>query len=135
MRKVALISEHAAPEAPLGGVNNGGQNVYVAHIARNLAASGYEVDIFTRKDHSSLPEVKEWLPGIRIIYVPAGPAEYVPKEELFQYMDPFAKFTMGFFKSKNSLTISFMQISGCRVGWRYKSSKNCTFPLSSHSML
>jgi hypothetical protein len=65
MRKIALISEHASPIAPLGGVNNGGQNVYVAHIARNLAALGYVVDIFTRKDHPSLPDVKEWLPGVQ----------------------------------------------------------------------
>jgi D-inositol-3-phosphate glycosyltransferase len=101
MKKIALISEHASPIAPLGGVNNGGQNVYVAHVARNLAAAGYQVDIFTRKDHANLPEVKQWLPGVRIIYVPAGPADYVPKEELFQYMDLFADFTIEFFKKQD----------------------------------
>jgi D-inositol-3-phosphate glycosyltransferase len=101
MRKIALISEHASPIAPLGGVNNGGQNVYVAHVARNLAAAGYQVDIFTRKDHAHLPEVKQWLPGVRIIYVPAGPADYIPKEELYQYMDLFADFTIDFFKKQD----------------------------------
>jgi D-inositol-3-phosphate glycosyltransferase len=100
MRKIALISEHASPIAPLGGVNNGGQNVYVAHIARSLAALGYVVDIYTRKDHQSLPDVKEWLPDVNIIYVPAGPAEYVPKEELFQYIDLFAENTINQFKQQ-----------------------------------
>ncbi len=100
MRKIAIISEHASPIAPLGGVNNGGQNVYVAQLARNLAASGYAVDIFTRRDHASLPEVKEWEPGIRIVYVPAGPARYVRKEELFQYMDLFADYTIDFFQQQ-----------------------------------
>ncbi len=98
MNKIAIISEHASPIAPLGGVNNGGQNVYVAQLARNLAAMGHKVDIFTRRDHTSLPEVKEWEPGIRIIYVPAGPASYVHKEELFQYMDLFADYTIEFFQ-------------------------------------
>jgi phosphoheptose isomerase/glycosyltransferase involved in cell wall biosynthesis len=97
MRRIAIISEHASPIAPLGGVNNGGQNVYVAHVARNLAALGYAVDIFTRKDHASLPGIKEWERGIRIVYVPAGPAAYVPKEELFQHMDLFADYVIDFF--------------------------------------
>jgi D-inositol-3-phosphate glycosyltransferase len=100
MRKIALISEHASPIAPLGGVNNGGQNVYVAHVARNLAALGYEVDIFTRKDHSSLPALKEWLPGIRIVYVPAGPSDYIPKEDLFQYIDHFTDYTLDYFRKQ-----------------------------------
>ncbi len=100
MKKIAIISEHASPIAPLGGVNNGGQNVYVAHLARNLAAMGNEVDIFTRRDHASLPEVKQWEQGIRIVYVPAGPAGYVRKEELFQYMDLFADYTIDFFQQQ-----------------------------------
>ncbi len=100
MTKVAIISEHASPIAPLGGVNNGGQNVYVAQLARNLSAMGHEVDIFTRRDHASLPEVKEWEQGIRIVYVPAGPASYVPKEELFQYMDLFADYTIDFLQQQ-----------------------------------
>jgi hypothetical protein len=40
--KIASISEHASPLALTGGVDAGGQNVYVAHVARHLAALGYE---------------------------------------------------------------------------------------------
>src|SRR5262249_22831167 len=32
--RIALISEHASPLATLGGVDAGGRNVHVAHVAR-----------------------------------------------------------------------------------------------------
>lgn len=91
-RRIALISEHASPLAILGGVDSGGQNVYVSQIARHLPAFGYEVDVFTRCDSDILPEVVDWLDGVRIIHVPAGPAEFVPKEKLLPYMADFTRY-------------------------------------------
>ena len=73
MKRVALISEHASPLAVVGGRDAGGQNVYVGQLARNLAASGYQVDVFTRRDSELLPECAEWVKDVRIIHVPAGP--------------------------------------------------------------
>jgi D-inositol-3-phosphate glycosyltransferase len=92
MKRIAMISEHASPLAILGGVDGGGQNVYVGQLARHLAAIGYEVDVFTRRDSPGLPEVAEWVSGVRIVHVPAGPAEYVRKEDLLPHM---AEFTAG----------------------------------------
>jgi phosphoheptose isomerase len=89
MKRIAMISEHASPLAMLGGVDSGGQNVYVGQLARHLAALGYEVDVFTRRDSAGLPEVAEWVSGVRIVHVPAGPAEYVRKEDLLPYMGEF----------------------------------------------
>jgi D-inositol-3-phosphate glycosyltransferase len=97
-RRIALISEHASPLAVLGGVDSGGQNVYVGQIARNLALMGYEVDVFTRRDSEHLPEVADWEPGVRIVHVPAGPPAIVPKEELLPYMGEFTAFMLRFFK-------------------------------------
>src|SRR5574339_4162 len=98
MRKnIAMISEHASPLAALGSVDSGGQNVYVAHVAENLARLGYQVDVFTRRDHRSRPEVYEWMDGIRVIHVPAGPPEFVPKESLFDHMDVFTAYMIDFF--------------------------------------
>lgn len=88
-RKIAFISEHASPLAVLGGVDSGGQNVYVAEICKSLAKLGYVIDIFTRKDDAELPKVVEWLPNIRVIHMDAGPAAEVPKESLLGYMDEF----------------------------------------------
>ncbi|ACT96783.1 glycosyltransferase [Dyadobacter fermentans] len=88
-RKIAFISEHASPLAVLGGVDSGGQNVYVAEICKSLARLGYHIDIYTRKDDEGLPEIVEWLPGIRVVHVEAGPACEVPKEQLLGFMDEF----------------------------------------------
>ena len=72
-RKIAFISEHASPLASLGGVDSGGQNVYVAELAKHLASGGHHVDIFTRWEDPKLPKVIEWENNIRVIHVKAGP--------------------------------------------------------------
>jgi phosphoheptose isomerase len=95
-KRIALISEHASPLGTLGGVDNGGQNVYVGQVARHLAAIGYEVDVFTRRDNLELPEETVWVNGVRIIHVPAGPAQVVPKEELLPFMGEFTEFFLEF---------------------------------------
>jgi D-inositol-3-phosphate glycosyltransferase len=95
-KRIALISEHASPIAVLGGVDEGGQNVYVGQLARHLAKVGYDVDVFTRRDSDVLPEVAEWLDGIRIVNVPAGPSRRLHKEELLPYMGEFADYVVAF---------------------------------------
>lgn len=87
--RVAFISEHASPLAILGGVDNGGQNVYVAELSRELADNGYCVDIYTRKESRSQREIVEWLPGIRVIHIKAGAEEPIEKERLLGHMKEF----------------------------------------------
>jgi glycosyltransferase involved in cell wall biosynthesis len=91
--RIALISEHASPLAVAGGVDSGGQNIYVNHVARELARTGHRVDVFTRRDGAALPPVVHTRPGMRVIHVPAGPARFVPKEKLLPYMAEFARHT------------------------------------------
>lgn len=88
-KRLAFISEHASPLALCGGTDAGGQNVVVAELSRHLARLGYSVDIFTRKDDPVLPEVVQWDRGVRVVHIPAGPPEPIPKEELLPYMDTF----------------------------------------------
>lgn len=88
-RRIAFISEHASPLAALGGVDSGGQNVYVGELARHLAATGYQVDIFTRRDNTQLPEIVSWTSDVRIVHVNAGPAAQLEKEKLLPYMQEF----------------------------------------------
>ncbi len=95
-KQIALISEHASPLGLLGGVDSGGQNVYVGQVAKHLAAMGYEVDVFTRRDSDVLPETAEWVNGVRIIHVPAGPPEYVRKEDMLPYMADFTEYMIRF---------------------------------------
>jgi D-inositol-3-phosphate glycosyltransferase len=94
--RIAMISDHASPLAAVGGIDSGGQNIYVAETARHLAAQGCMVDIFTRKDQPELPEIVEWLPGVRVVHVPAGPAAFVRKEEILPWIPEFASFVQGF---------------------------------------
>ncbi|MCS3796857.1 glycosyltransferase family 4 protein [Niastella sp. OAS944] len=102
MKRIAFISEHASPLALLGGVDNGGQNVYVAELSMQLVRKGFQIDIYTRRDCSTTPEVVEWKPGVRVIHVTAGPPEYIPKEQLLQYMQEFT-FHMLYFMSRHEL--------------------------------
>ena len=89
--RIALISEHASPLATLGGVDSGGQNVYVAQTARHLAAMGFHVDVFTRRDDEDMPAIVEWAPRLRVFNVRAGPPTFVRKEGLLPFMPQFAQ--------------------------------------------
>jgi D-inositol-3-phosphate glycosyltransferase len=98
MQRIALISEHASPLGAIGGVDAGGQNIYVANVAKQLAARGLEVDVYTRCDNPHLPEVLPVGNGIRVIHVPAGPPVDLPKERLLPYMRAFADYMIDRFR-------------------------------------
>jgi glycosyltransferase involved in cell wall biosynthesis len=95
--KIALVSEHASPLAVAGGVDSGGQNIYVANVARQLLEAGHQVDVFTRRDRALLPLISD-MDGVRVIHVPAGPPMQLPKEQLLPFMDEFATFLIEFFR-------------------------------------
>lgn len=87
--RVALVSEHASPLAQQGGVDAGGQNVYVLHVAAALARLGHQVDVLTRRDQRTLPTAVDMRPGVRVMHIDAGPPEFVPKERLLPFMQAF----------------------------------------------
>ncbi len=91
--RIALISEHASPLACIGGADAGGQNIYVDHVARTLAARGHSVDVFTRRDAAGAPSEVPLAPRARVVHVPAGPACFIPKEEMFGHMPEFVRAT------------------------------------------
>ncbi|MBT2415634.1 glycosyltransferase [Streptomyces sp. ISL-12] len=87
--RIAMVSEHASPLAALGGVDAGGQNVYVARLSEELARRGHDVTVYTRRDCLDLPD-RVPLPGGAVVeHVPAGPAEPLPKDDLLPYMPAF----------------------------------------------
>ncbi|MFF4769681.1 glycosyltransferase [Streptomyces sp. NPDC001255] len=89
-RRLAMVSEHASPLAALGGADAGGQNVYVARLAEQLARDGHEVTVYTRRDDPALPPVVTTGAGVRVAHVDAGPAASVPKDELLPHIPAFA---------------------------------------------
>lgn len=99
-KNVAFISEHASPLANLGGVDTGGQNVYVAQLARFLAKENYRIDIYTRWEDPGQEQVINWLPNIRVIHLKAGPVTVLAKEELLQYMPEFRDNMLSFIEAE-----------------------------------
>jgi D-inositol-3-phosphate glycosyltransferase len=95
-KRIALISEHASPLAAAGGIDSGGQNIYVAQVARHLARLGHKVDVFTRRDSIEPPDLVNWQQGVRVVHVPAGPARFVRKEDLLPLMEDFCDYVRRF---------------------------------------
>ena len=88
--RIAMVSAHTSPLAPLGGRETGGMNVYVLELSRELARLGYEVDIFTRLD-GDLPPVEPVAPGLRLVRLPAGPAAPIEKEAIVRHLPEFVR--------------------------------------------
>ncbi len=111
-----MISEHASPLASLGGEDSGGQNVYVAELARRLGEMGHVVDVFTRRDSSLLPPVVPFGEGVRIVHFPVGPARSVPKDDLFPLMGEFRDAFYGF-ASEEPSAYDFVHANFWMSGW------------------
>ena len=89
--RVAMISLHTSPLAPLGRTRDaGGMNVYIRELARELGRSGVEIDIFTRRIDCDTPTIQYPAYGVRLISLPAGPATLLPPSELHPYVAEFS---------------------------------------------
>ncbi len=133
-QRIAIISDHASPLAPVGGVDSGGQNIYVAETARYLAARGHLVDVFTRKDQPDLPEVVEWLPGVRVVHVPAGPATFVRKEDILPWIPELTAFVERFAaRERYDVVHAHFFMSGL-VAMQLKSTLGLPFVVTFHGL-
>jgi D-inositol-3-phosphate glycosyltransferase len=88
--KIAVLSMHTCPLAPLGGWETGGMNVYVRELGRALAARDVTIDIFTRRQAPDVADVVEYAPGARVIHIDAGPHRHVDKYDILDYLPDFA---------------------------------------------
>ena len=86
---IALISDHGDPAADIGKEEAGGQNVYVRQVGEGLAKLGWQVDMFTRKVKPDDATIVQHAPHCRTIRLSAGPQEFVPRDQLFNYMPEF----------------------------------------------
>jgi D-inositol-3-phosphate glycosyltransferase len=89
--RVAMISLHTSPLDQPGTGDAGGMNVYVVELARQLAARGTAVEIYTRATSSALPTTVEAYPGVLVHHVHAGPFEGLTKQELPGQLCVFAR--------------------------------------------
>lgn len=90
-RRVAMLSVHTSPLDQPGTGDAGGMNVYVVELARQLAQTGTQVEIFTRATAAGLDPVVELAPGVLVRHVVAGPLEGLTKAELPSQLCTFAR--------------------------------------------
>lgn len=88
--RIALISVHGDPAIEIGKEEAGGQNVYVRQVGEALGKLGWQVDMFTRKSNPTQATVVEHSANCRTIRLVAGPEEFVPRDEIFNYLPAFA---------------------------------------------
>ena len=93
MYRIALLSYHTSPLAPLGGRETGGLNVYVRELARELAERGHDVDVFTRRIDPGAPAIvsiaQPKTGSARLVHIDAGPAQRLEKEALLPHVEAF----------------------------------------------
>lgn len=106
--RIAMISTHGyvAAQPPLGAADTGGQVVYVLELSKKLAQLGYEVDIWTRRFEDQ-PEIEPAAPQVRIIRVPCGGSQFIPKEYLSQRIPQWSENALRFIK-RHSLRYEFI---------------------------
>ncbi len=108
---IALVSVHGlirGSDLELGrDADTGGQTKYVVELSRALAEleEFAKVDLFTRRvaadelDSSYAEEIEELSEKSRIVRLTAGPGEeYIPKEDLWDYMDSFVDNMLAFIR-------------------------------------
>lgn len=86
--RIAVISMHTSPTAPLGKAANGGLNVYVREVCTAFSDRGIATDVYTRVQSIDDPRTEELAPLSRVVYIPAG--RDLDKYSLYREVPGFA---------------------------------------------
>jgi D-inositol-3-phosphate glycosyltransferase len=111
-----LISVHGDPTAEIGKDGAGGQNVYVRELGAALSRQGCQVDMFTRRENLDQAEIVEHAPGLRTIRLTAGPAKFIPRTELFEYLPEFVEAWLEF-QQRSSRNYVLLHTNYWLSGW------------------
>lgn len=106
--RIAMISTHGyvAAVPPLGAADTGGQVVYVIELSKKLAMLGYQVDIWTRRFEAQ-PELEFVTDRVRIIRMPCGGTEFLPKEYLCEHLAEWNEHALRFIE-RHGLSYKFI---------------------------
>lgn len=94
--KIALISVHGDPAIDIGKEEAGGQNVYVRKVGEALSRLGWQVDMFTRRSDAEQAKIVEHTPNCRTIRLTAGPAEFIERQKIYDYVPEFVDAFLNF---------------------------------------
>lgn len=97
--RIALVSTHGyvAAHPPLGAADTGGQVVYVLELAKKLAQLGHKVDIYTRRFEDQ-PEIDMVDDDVRVIRIPCGGRDFIPKEYLHRHLNEWNEKALRFIR-------------------------------------
>jgi D-inositol-3-phosphate glycosyltransferase len=102
IHRLAILSVHTSPLAPMGGKKTGGMNVYIRELAQELGSRGILVDIFTRRNSHDEPEIDMGIgENVRVIYLTAGPIMPLKPDDLYPYLSQFTAKLMAFATMQN----------------------------------
>lgn len=128
---------HTSPLDQAGTGDAGGMNIYVVESAIKMAASGVDVDIYTRSTDPYLPKIVEIAPGVTVRHIEAGPFKGLSKEEL---PSQIGALTHGVMEIFNSLPANYYQIlhshywiSG-QLGWMLSERTSIPLVHTMHTM-
>ena len=90
--RIMMISTHGyvSAEPEFGKPDTGGQVVYVLELSKCLARMGYAVDILTRRFEVQ-PFTESIADRVRIVRIPCGGNEFIPKETLCESIPEWLK--------------------------------------------
>lgn len=134
-KSILMLSIHGDPATKIGSEEQGGQPIYIKDICR-LLAKNYKIDVFTRKKSANEEEIVELFPEVNVIRIEAGPIEFVPKEEIYLYLNEFFMNTIRWIEKHNkkySLVHSHYWYSGS-VGLKIKDHLEIPMVHNSHSL-
>lgn len=97
--RIALVSTHGyvAAHPPLGAADTGGQVVYVLELAKKLAQLGHYVDVYTRRFEDQ-PEIDVVDDLVRVIRIPCGGPDFIPKEYLHRHLTEWSEKALRFIR-------------------------------------
>ncbi|MBZ0301220.1 MAG: glycosyltransferase [Anaerolineae bacterium] len=117
IQRLAILSVHASPLAPMGGKKTGGMNVYVRNLAQEFGRRGLLVDIYTRQTSPENPIVDESLgENVRVIHVTAGGHQALSPDELFPHLPEFAAGVIAY-ATRSNLSYNLIYSHYWLSGW------------------
>lgn len=107
-RRIMMISTHGyvAANPELGKPDTGGQVVYILELARCLGRMGLQIDIYTRQFENQ-PQVESVGSRVRVIRIPCGGDEFIPKETLCDSIPEWSENALSYMR-KNRLRYEFI---------------------------
>lgn len=115
-KHIMVISDHADPLASIGGLETGGQNIYVLQLAKSLPKFGWRLDIFTRWDNPHKKQIKRIGCKARVIRIKAGPIKRIPRDQIAQHLAEFSENIIEF-KSRENIDYCLIHANYWMSGW------------------